>query len=650
MEAHRVERKLSAIFAADVEGYSRLMGRDEVGTLRTLNEYRAIVDRLIVSHRGRIFNTAGDSILADFASPVDAVQCAVAVQDAIAEKNADRGAGEQMRFRIGIHVGDIIVQGDNLFGDAVNVAARLEALAEPGSICISRVVRDQIRDKLPYMFEDLGEQRIKNIARPVRAFAMSAEAVAAIPPIGSTTPLGRSRNPLRIIVPASVTVVFCVVAAWWVWPKESLTTASVQPLATAGQQIPNAVANTRAPRLSFVVLPFTNLSNDPDQEYFADGITDDLTTDLSRISDSFVIARTTAFTYRGKGVDTKQIGRELGIHYVIEGSARRAGDQVQVNVQLIDAESGAHLWADRFDATRFNLAEAQSEITGRLARSLNLELVEAAGRQIEREKAADPDARDLVMLGWAWWYRTRSQMTMQEAGRAFERALGIDPTSVEARIGIASVIAINLPYGWSNAFQEDGARAEQLLLEAIERDPNNSMAHYAMGQLHRLQNRLPDARIELETATALDRNNARAITSLGTILMWLGQPDAGLPYMERAIRLNPRDPNIEGLYWGLGMSHLLLGHVDDAISFFTRARAANPRVYYVHFELAAALGLKGDIEEAKASLADSFKLKPEINSLAALRHYVPWLTNPQGWALREKTANVGLRRAGLPDE
>jgi class 3 adenylate cyclase len=262
LEAHTVERKLSAIFAADVEAYSRLMGRDEVGTLRTLTAYRVTIDRLIASHRGRIFNTAGDSILADFASAVEAVQCAVAVQEAIAKENADRPTDEQMRFRIGVHVGDIIVQDENLFGDAVNVAARLEALAEPGGICVSRTVRDQIRDKLPYAFEDMGEQRVKNIARPVRVYSVSLAALMPSPSTGVASDAG------GLATPATV------------------------------------------PRLSIVVLPFANLSNDPEQEYFADGITDDLTADLSRISGSFVIARNTAFTYKSKPVDAKQVGRE----------------------------------------------------------------------------------------------------------------------------------------------------------------------------------------------------------------------------------------------------------------------------------------------------------------------------------------------------
>src|SRR5215471_9944899 len=253
LEAPSVERKLAAIFAADVGGYSRLMGRDEVGTLRTLTAYRVIIDRLIASHRGRIFNTAGDSLVADFASAVDAVQCAVVVQDAITQENAKKPADEQMRFRIGIHVGDIMVQGDDIYGDGVNVSARLEALAEPGGICISRMVRDQIRDKLAYAFEDLGEQSVKNIARPVRVYALRPEAIADLP-------------------------------------------------VSSRSSAPSISKSTAAPRQSIVVLPFGNLSNDPDQQYFADGITEDLTTDLSRIADMFVISRNTAFTYQGKRV------------------------------------------------------------------------------------------------------------------------------------------------------------------------------------------------------------------------------------------------------------------------------------------------------------------------------------------------------------
>jgi adenylate cyclase len=380
-----VERRLAAILAADVAGYSRLMGADEEGTLERLKAHRRqLFDPKITEHRGRIVKTAGDGMLVEFPSVVDAIRCAAEIQRGMVDRNANTPEDKRITFRIGVNLGDVIIDGDDIYGDGVNIAARLEALAEPGGICISRVVRDQIRDKLPYPFEDMGEQTVKNIARPVRAYLLSAAAVALLPPGKSTTEVGKP------------------------------------------------ITSSISPRLSIVVLPFENLSRDPDQEYFADGITDDLTSDLSRISGSFVISRNTAFTYKGKPVDAKQVGHELGVRYVIEGSVRRAGNQVRLNVQLIDAESGAHLWADRFDTDQANLGHAQDDITSRLARTLNLELVEVVGRRIERERAVNPDAHDLVMRGWACYYRPASVATRQEAQRFFEQALEVDPDRLTA--------------------------------------------------------------------------------------------------------------------------------------------------------------------------------------------------------------------------
>jgi adenylate cyclase len=648
-------RRLAAILAADVVGYSRLMGTDEEETLERLKgARRELVDPKIKGHRGRIVKTTGDGLLAEFPSVVDAVRCAVEVQRAMLDRNAETPEDRRISFRIGINLGDVIIDGDDIYGDGVNIAARLEALAEPGGICISRVVRDQIRDKLPYPFEDMGEQSVKNIARPVRAYAMGANAVASTPLVAAEAqlrPAHRSFSPQRAVITASTVAVIAIgIVAWWAWPNRNSPTVSVQAPAATSPQSARAVASTPAPRLSIVVLPFTNLSNDPEQEYFADGITDDLTTDLSRISDSFVIAHNTAFTYKGKPVDAKQIGRELGVRYVLEGSVRRAGDQVQVNAQLIDTESGAHVWADRFDTNRRNLTEAQNEITGRLARTLHLELGEAAGRRIEQENAVDPDARDLIMRGWATFYRPFSVANRRDAQRAFQQALEIDPRSVDARIGIALVLANNISDGWSTSVEQDKARAEQLLLEAIERDANRSMAHYAMGMLRRVQNRLAESQIEFETAIDLDRNNARALHQLGQTVMWLGQPESGISYIEKAIRLNPRDPNRAIFYFALGTCHLVLSHVDQAIDLLRKARAENPRFWFIHFWLAGALGLKGDLDEARTALAESLRLKPEMNSLARRRADVPWLANPPYWALQEKTLNIGLRRAGFPDE
>ena len=596
-------RRLAAILAADVAGYSRLMGADEEGTHERLKTHRReLVDPKISEYSGRIVKTTGDGMLAEFPSVVDAVRCAAELQRAMIDREAGMPEGRRISFRIGINLGDVIVEDNDIFGDGVNVAARLEALAEPGGICISRTVRDQVRDKLPYSFEDLGEQSVKNIARPVRAYALSVAAVAALPAV-------------------------------------AIAAAARTP----------AVPDD-GPRLSIVVLPLVNLSSDPDQEYFTDGITDDLTTDLSRIAGSFVIARNTAFTYKGQSVDVKQIGRELGVRYVLEGSVRRTGDQVRVNVQLIDAETGTHIWADRFDTDRANLGQSQDEITGRLAATLNLELVKDVGRRIDHERAADPDARDFVMRGNALRLRPFSVASRQEALRAFERALEIDRESIDAKIGVAGLLVANLQDGWSRNVQQDEARAELLLLEALERDGNSARAHERIGVLRLRQNRLAEAKIELETAIALDRNHRSAFFQLGATLNSLGQPEAAIPYIEKAIRLSPYDASIPVSYMVLGRSHLLLGHVDEAIDFLRKARAANPRLYLVQFGLAAALGLKGDLDEARAALAEAIKINPELNSLARVRAHWRQLNNPQRRALAEKTEDAGLRRAGMPEE
>ena len=374
-------RRLAAILAADVAGYSRLMGADEDGTHERLRAHqRELIEPKIAEHHGRIVKTTGDGMLAEFASVVDAVRCAAELQRAVIDREADMPEDRRIRFRIGINLGDVIVEDEDIFGDGVNVAARLEALSEPGGICISRMVRDQIRDKLPYAFEDLGEQSVKNIARPVRVYALRPEAVAE-PPAPS--------------VPAAPPV--------------------AQPAV--------------APRLSIVVLPFANLSNDPEQQYFADGITEDLTTDLSCIPDMLVISRNTAFTYQGKRVETKQIGRELAVRYVLEGSVRRSEQQVRINAQLIDAERDTHVWAERFNGDTSGLFALQDEITSRIAITLSRELV-----RVEAARSTQhPDALDYILRGRASFAKPRSRNNYADRIDLFGRALALDPGSVEAQ-------------------------------------------------------------------------------------------------------------------------------------------------------------------------------------------------------------------------
>jgi len=425
---------------------------------------------------------------------------------------------------------------------------------------------------------------------------------------------------------------------------------------TRVEAVPGLVATTLqegaqpVPRLSIVVLPFANLSGDPGQEYFADGITDDLTTDLSRIDESFVIARSTAFAYKGKSIDVKQVSRELGVRYVLEGSVRRSGGCIRINVQLIDGETGGHLWAERLDTDRRNLAEAEDEITSRLARTLNLQLVEVVGRRIESEKRIDPGARDLAMCGWAWFYRPRSPANLQEAQEHFERALKVDPRSIEAKVGIATVCISRLLGGWSCSLTEDQARAEGLLVEVLARDPNRSMAHHAMGMLRRSQNRLQEAQLALQRALALNPYDAGAIYQLGLVFMYQGQPGAAITQIEKAIRLSPRDHLVSAMYYGLGRCLVFLGRMELAIELFDRVRMTDPRHWDNRVWLAGALGLTGDNERARAELAEAKLLNPEIDTLARWRTYQPWITYPEYEALRGKTLYVGLRAAGMPEK
>jgi adenylate cyclase len=642
----RAGRHLAAILAADLAGYSRLMSEDEEATLAELRVWRhQIVDPRIREYRGRIIKSTGDGFLVEFASVVDAVRCAVEMQREMAERNAEIAADRRLEFRIGINLGDIVAEDHDIYGDGVNVAARLEALAEPAGICVSRVVRDQIRDKLPYAFVDRGDQQVKNIARPVRVYAMSPDEIAATDRVA----VAQRRRIRPAALAGSLALVGLCAAGligWRVWSRDQPVAASAPAAAIGAVQ---ATTSAAAPRLSIIVLPFENLSHDPDQDYFADAITEDLTTDLSRIAGSFVIARNTAFTYKGIPVDVKQLGRDLGVHYALEGSVRRVGDQVQVNVQLIDADSGAHVWADRFDTDRRNLAEAQSEITGRLARTLNLQLIQAVGRQIDKEQPVNPDAQDLIMRGWALYQRTPAAANRDEAKEAFARALRIDPKSYDAKLGIASVLVVALANG-SDQPEEDEAEAEKLLNELLARDPNRSQLHAMIALLRRVQNRLPESRIEWERAIELDPNNAAAYGQLGLTLIYLGEPAAAIPLEEKRIRLNPNDPNLGLAYWTIGLAHLLQNQVDPAIDWLTKARAANPGVYYFYLDLAAAFALKGDLPSARAALAESIKLKPAVNSMTRQLARWAYTNNPAYRLLAEKTIDAGLRKAGMPEE
>ncbi len=588
-------RRLAAILAADVAGYSRLMGADEEGTHERLKAHRReLVDPTIGEHSGRIVKTTGDGMLVEFPSVVDAVRCAAELQRAMIDLEAGMPEDRRIRFRIGINLGDIIVDGDDIFGDGVNIAARLEALSDPGGLCISRTVRDHIRDKLAYAFEDLGEQSVKNIARPVRVYALRPEAVANLP--------------ASKVMPA---------------------TPLLQPAV--------------APRLSIVVLPFANLSNDPEQQYFADGITEDLTTDLSRIADMFVISRNTAFTYQNKRIDTKQIGRELCVRYVLEGSVRRSGSQVRVNAQLIDAGTDAHLWAELVDGNAADLFALQNEITSRIAVALNLELLSAeAARPTER-----PDVLEYILRGRAAWNRPPARDNYVQIFSLFEHALALDPRSVDAQSWLAAVLAGRQMNGMSNSAAADIKRAEAMAAQALAASPRSPLAHFAKGQVLRAQGRLEDAIPEYGAAIAFNRNWLHAISALGECKLYTGSTEEAILLQEQAIRLSPRDPLVGAFYQRIGIAHLLQSRTDEAIPWFKKARGSYPGHSGAHAWLAAAYALKGDTERAAAELAEACSLNTDgrYSSIARLK-----AEGRYGRALLEPTFFAGLRLAGMPEE
>jgi adenylate cyclase len=549
-------RRLAAILAADVAGYSRLMGADEEGTHERLKaHFRELVSPKIAEHRGRIVKNTGDGLLAEFPSVVDAVRCAVEIQRGMIDREPDLPEERRIRFRIGVNLGDVIVEDADIFGDGVNVAARLEALAEPGGVCISRVVRDQIRDKLAYAFEDLGEQSVKNIARAVRVYALRAEAAASLPsPSGAPGP------------------------------------STSQPAV--------------APRLSIVVLPFANLGNDPEQQYFADGITDDLTTDLSRLAEMVVISRNTAFTYQGKRVDTKQIGRELCVRYVLEGSVRRSGNRVRVNAQLIDAETDAHLWAERFDGDTSDLFALQDEITSRIANTLGVELIAA---EVARP-TENPDALEYILRGRAACHKPESRESIAEAIGWFEHALELDPHAPEAQIRLANVFISRPLYAISDSAAVDLARADGLVDQALAVSPRNALAHVVKGQVLRGQCRPEEAVSEYETALALDHNSVGALNGLAWCNLYAGLPDEAISFAEKAISLSPRDPGIGDQYFIIGTARLLQSRFDEAITWLEKARNARPSLPVARSRLVAAYALKGVPERAAAELAEARRL------------------------------------------
>jgi TolB-like protein/class 3 adenylate cyclase len=624
-------RRLAAILAADIAGYSRLMHADEVATVRDLKAHQSAILPLIGGHGGRVIDTAGDGIMAEFPSVIGATQCAVEIQTVMAERNAGVPESRRMQFRIGINLGDVIHDDTRIYGDGINIAARLEALADPGGVLVSSTVYDQVRGKLPVAFEDVGERQVKNIEQPVRMYRLLASETR---PSGLAAPVRRPAVARRQIVwGLAAFLVVLGVGVWW-------TSSRFTP----GQ----GGDSTEAPRLSIVVLPFRNLSGDPSQDYFADGITEDLTSDLSRLAGSFVISRNTAFTYKDKTVDARQVGRELGVRYVLEGSVRRMDGTVRVNAQLIDAGTGAHLWAEQMDVDQRTVASLQENlgIATRLARMLSVQLVNAEGRRAPR---ANPDAVDLTMRGWSILNGgPTNRDDVQRSVALFEDALRLDPANGQARVGLAQALILIYRNRWDPDPAQVLARADDAATRAIAAAPNYAPAHSVKAEVLGLANRFDAALATYERAIALDRNHAVAYVGRARNLILMGRAAEALAPVEQAIRLSPRDPDLYVWYFVLCHTHTHLARDAGAIEWCNKSVATGQTFYFAYVDLASAYAWRGQKAEAAAAVAELLKLRPGFTVQALEQEGSGASDNP---AFRREYQRIieGVRKAGLPE-
>ena len=585
----RVERRLSAILAADVAGYSRLMHNDEEATHAKLAALLTdAVAPAIAEHDGRVVKNTGDGFLAEFPSAVEAIRAAVQFQARVSELTTGDVEERRIVFRVGVNIGDVIVEPHDIFGDGVNIAARLESIAEPGGICISSAAYDQVRGKVGVEFADLGEQNLKNIDDPVRAYAVDLNAKA--------------------------------------------DRAASLPSST--------------PRLSIVVLPFANIGGNPEQDYFVDGVTESLTTDLSRINGAFVIARNTAFTFKGKAVDVVRLGRELNVRYVLEGSVQRGGNLLRVNVQLVDAETGNHLWAERFDKPVADLFDMQDEIVSRLANSLNAELVAAEARRAER--SPHPDAMDLVFRGRAWFNKGLTPDCMVEARGFFEQAMALDPGNIEVMVGLARLDAVLGAALMTDDYSARFTSAEASLTKALSLAPNHALAHVYLGLVKIFTKRVAQGIAQCERALALDRNLASAHVLIGIAKFLLGRGAETESHINEAFRLSPRDTLADRWMAWVGLAKAQLGADAEAVVWLRRGLDANRNYSAAHFLLAAVLVRLGELDEARAAAQAGLALDPSFTIRRFRDATYARSDNPTFLAWSDR-AIEGMRLAGVPE-
>jgi len=582
--SERAQRQLSAILAADVAGYSRLVGLDEEGTLARLKALRqTLIDPTITEHRGRIVKTMGDGLLVQFASAVDAVRCAGDIQRKVAERNAGTDENRRIAFRIGINVGDVVIDGDDIYGDGVNVAARLETLTEPGAICISGTVYDQVRDKLDVAFADAGEQQLKNIARPVRVY------------------------------------------------KTSVAPAKQKP----GLPLPS--------KPSIAVLSFQNMSGDPEQEYFADGVVEEIITALSRIRWLFVIARNSSFTYKGRAVDVKQIGRELGVRYVLEGSVRKAGNRVRITGQLIDVSTGTHIWADRFEGELVNIFDLQDQVTASVVGEIAPKLEQAEIERAKHKPTESLDAYDHYLRGLAGVHQWTREGNI-EALSHFKRATELDPNYASAVGMAARCYAQRIGFGWVIDRKQEIVDAERLARRAEELGKDDAVALAAAGlALALVVGDVDDGAALIDRSLALNPNLAWAWNFSAYARISLGQPDVAIEHTTRAMRLSPQDPQIYAMQFATAAAHFFAGRPNEALLWAEKAMQQQPNFFVATCFAAASAGLAGARGSAEKAMSRLRQLNPALR-ISNLKDMQPFRRPEHLTKLGE-----GLRIAGLPE-
>ena len=625
-------RRLTAIVAADVFGYSRLIAADEEATLAHLRGHRSqLIDPLVAKHGGRIANTAGDSLLIEFPSVVEALRFAVAMQKGIEARNSDVPEPKQLIFRVGINLGDVVEQDGDLLGDGVNVAARIEALAKPGSINISAAARDQIGGKVNVGFKDLGEQLLKNIPQPVRIFQVLADGETAHT---AGTMFGKPKPALVIVMALGLAIV--AGGLWWSQPWSGGSSPK-------SEQTQPAHKDSKPESLpTIAVLPFNNMSDDKDQDYFSDGIAGDLITDLSKVSGLLVIARNSTFAYKGQSPDVREVGQELNARYVVEGSVRKAGGRVRINAQLIDAKTGNHLWAERYDRQLEDVFSLQDEVTEKIVAALKVTLRPDEKRRLAHNVTDDPQAYDIYLRGLReeGFFTKEGNLNSQNL---FLQAVDRDPSFAAAYAHLAQAYSLMVENNWTKTPGRIGKLAVDMALKGVELDGELPFAHWSLGRVFTrpFVARYEEAKAAFQKATALNPSYADGFMFLAMMNIFTGKAPEALPQIERAMRLNPRLP-----FWylqGLGMAQFFMGNLDASVQSLTKAVERNPNVPWVRQYLVAAYGQQGSTDDAQWEVSEIETLG-QTGSIKAFLQSTP-IQDP----VYRKIYRDALRKAGVPE-